>query len=193
MTDRRVFLKSAAVLSAAPFAARAAFATPGARTRFDAFVFDTRHAAAERFAARATQLQVPIRGTAGAVTGLWQQELRSHWRGAPAAIGGLTERPALFLLEQLGWEHGLRVVFQAEHEIAAGAAVRHRVIRGSGPALGRELEQSRADWPGLLAEALLSGTAAPGRDYRPTDAAMAAELHESNKLYSWIIAPRSAV
>ena len=108
-------------------------------------------------------------------------------------LAGLTERPALFMLEQLGRDVGLRVVFQAEHEPRDDTGWVHRVTRSVEASLQSELGASGAAWPDLLADQLLI---APHRvasaDVSPSGAAMAAYLNEPTKLYSWIIAPKSA-
>jgi hypothetical protein len=44
----------------------------------------------------------------------------------------------------------------------------------------------------LLADALVAGAGVAARNFGPTGAGMAAYLGEPTKLYSWIIAPRSA-
>ncbi|MGB7215901.1 MAG: hypothetical protein WBE98_12765 [Gammaproteobacteria bacterium] len=193
MTNRREFLQSAAVLSAAPLAGRAAFAKGHPSATLDGVILDERHAAAREFGAHAALLGARTFSIEGDITDLWQNELLKRWRSAPGAIAGLTERPALFLLERLGWEHGLRVVFEAEHEpLKRGAAI-HRIVRTADPHLHEELEAAGPIWPRALADALVAGNSAPARDFRPTDSAMAARLDEPTKLYSWIIGPRSAV
>src|SRR5690606_22514159 len=139
VTNRREFLQSAAMLSAAPLAGRAAFAEGRETAVLDAVIFDSRHAEARDFGARAGFLGAPLRAIEGDITALWQSELRSRWKSTPAAIAGLTERPALFLLERLAWDHGLRVVFEAEHESNEASAA-HRVVRTADPRLAAELE-----------------------------------------------------
>src|SRR5690606_38436251 len=109
VTNRREFLQSAAVLSAAPLAGRAAFAKGHPSATLDGVILDERHAAAREFGAHAALLGARTFSIEGDITDLWQNELLKRWRSAPGAIAGLTERPALFLLERLGWEHGLRV------------------------------------------------------------------------------------
>jgi hypothetical protein len=192
MTDRREFLQAAAVLSTAPLAARAAFAGLGHAARLDAVVVDSRHAAARVFGDFAALAGAPRREVQGDITDLWQRELVHRWREAPAALAGLTERPALFLLERLGWDHGLRVVFEAEHLPDATGGVQHRIVQSNAVGLERELAAAGADWPAVLADALILSGAATKRDTLPSGAAMAANLGESTKLYSWIIAPRTA-
>lgn len=192
MTNRRQFLQTAAALSAAPLAGRAAFANGRESVPLDALIFDSRHAQARGFAARARALGAPLRAIEGDITSLWQHELLGRWNAAPGAIAGLTERPALFLLEQLGWDHGLRAVFEAEHEPHGPDRAVHRVVRTADPSLALELETAGRSWPSVLADALVAGGRAASLDVRPTDAGLAAHLGETTKLYSWIIAPRTA-
>jgi len=192
MTDRRKFLKAAAVLSTAPLTARAAFAGTGNAARLDAVVVDSRHEAARVFGGFAELAGAPRRDVQGDITDLWQRELVHRWRAAPAAVAGLTERPALFLLERLGWDHGLRVVFEAEHLPDGLGGMQHRIVQSNAAGLERELALAGADWPAVLADSLILGSRATTRDALPSGAAMAANLAEPTKLYSWIIAPRSA-
>ncbi|MES2625182.1 MAG: twin-arginine translocation signal domain-containing protein [Pseudomonadota bacterium] len=193
MTNRRQFLQTAAALTAAPLAGRASFASTHKPTSFAAVIVDSRYAEARAFGARATPLGAPVREIEGDITDLWQNELLGHWKNSRAAVVGLTERPALFLLENLAWEHGLRVVFEAEHEPAGEGNAIHNIIRSADPALALSLTASGSSWPGILADALIAGNLAPKRDFRPSSAGLATHLGEAQKLYSWIIAPRTAV
>ncbi len=193
MANRRQFLQSAAALSAAPLAGNATFASTRQPAAFAAVIFDKRYSEARDFGARALPLGAPVREIEGDITDLWQKELLGKWRTAPAAVAGLTERHALFLLENLAWEHGMRVVFEAEHEPDAAGGAIHTIIRSADPQLALSLTASGQSWPGILADALITGNLAPIRDFRPSSAGLAAHLGEATKLYSWIIAPRTAV
>jgi hypothetical protein len=105
------------------------------------------------------------------------------------AIAGLTERPALFLLERLAWDHGLRVVFEAEHDPDGRGGAAHRsCARRSGPRA--RARRRGAGLAGVLADALIAGHRHCGARLPPDRAGLAAHLGESMKLYSWIIAPR---
>src|SRR5690606_35742683 len=150
------------------------------------------HAEARHFGTRAELLGAPLRAIEGDITDLWQNELLKSWKARPAAIAGLTERPALFLLERLAWEHGLPVVFEAEHEPSGRGGPAHRIVRAADPRIGDDLERAGAGWPSVLADALVAGNRAPARAFGPTDSGLAAMLDEPAKLYSWIIAPRAA-
>ena len=194
MTNRREFLQTAAALSAAaPLAGRAAFAPgTGRQVALDAVVVDSRHAASREFGLRAARLGAALRAIEGDITDLWQKELLGRWQASPGAIAGLTERPALFLLERLAWDHGMRVVFEAEHVPAAAGAAAHRVVRTADARLARDLDEAGSGWTRVLADALIAGDRAPARETGPTGAGLAARLGEPVMLHSWIIAPRSA-
>jgi hypothetical protein len=193
VTNRRQFLQTAAVLSAAPLAGRAAFAPGHASTALAAVVVDSRYCEARDFGARAALLGAPLRAIEADITDLWQHELLGRWKASPAAVAGLTERPALFLLERLAWDYGLRVVFEAEHASAGQGVAAHRVVRTADPRLALELEAAGSNWTSILADALVAGTDAAARDFRPTSTGLAARLDApTTTLYSWIIAPRTA-
>jgi len=179
------------VLSASPLAPKIVFADGQAPAVLDALVIDSRHRDARAFGLRAGQWGAPLRKIEGDITELWMNELDLRWQSNPAAVAGLTERPALFLLERLAWDRGLRVVFEAEHLPADSGAV-HKVIRSANAGLESQLGAAGQDWPAVLAEQLLTGTRIASSDHSPSGAAMAASIDEPAKLYSWIIAPRTA-
>ena len=190
---RRSILESAAVLSATSVAPRAIFAADATRSDPMGVIYDSRHVEARSFGGRANHLGLPVHAIEGDITDYWQTELQFLWKRAPVTIAGLTERPALFLLEQLGWDYGLRVVYQAEHYASGSRMIEHRVVRSAHPGLKRELEAAGAMWPHALAGKILTGPReVASNDYTPSGAAMAAWVGEPTKLHSWIIAPRSA-
>jgi hypothetical protein len=192
---RRTILKSAAALSAAPLAPKIVFADGRDPAVLDALVIDARHAEARAFGRRASEWGAPLRTIDGDITDLWIDELNARWQSNPAAVAGLTERPALFVIERLAWDRGLRVVFEAEHLPVAGdadAGAVHKVVRSANARLESELGAAGQGWPRVLADQLLTGARVATRDYRPSGAAMAASIDEPTKLYSWIIAPRTA-
>jgi hypothetical protein len=190
--SRRDFLHSAAVLSATPLAGQAVFAAGREPVALKGVVYDRRHVESRSFAGRAAGFGAPIRAIEGDITDLWQHELAARWQAGATAIAGLTERPALFVLERLAWDHGLRVVFEAEHVPDAAGFAEHRLVRTANPALALDLRSAGPSWPVALADRLFSGTRITTRDFTPSGAALAAHLAEPVKLYSWIIAPRSA-
>src|SRR5690606_26367707 len=179
-------------LSVAPLTSQTGFATPRQFPGLTTAIIDSRHPDARYFGAQARSLGAAQRVIEGDITDLWQHELLALWRAKPAAVAGLTEGPALFLLERLAWDHGLRVVFEAEHIQDAHGNTTHRVVRSASPELAHILAAAGANWPAMLANALIDGGHTPVNDFRPTDAGLADYLGEATKLYSWIIAPRKA-
>lgn len=131
MTNRRQFLGLGLAASVWPVvapatasrSAREALGSPGIYKA----VFDTRAAAGRRFAARMRACGVPARGISGDVTRVWYEDLALRWREAPAAIAGVTAPDTLFCLEQLAWDHRMRVVFRAERVVAADGATELRL------------------------------------------------------------------
>jgi len=192
---RRTVLQSAAALSAAPLASGVAFADGARPVAHLSVLYDHRHQAARAFSLRAARWDAPIAGTLdGDITELWQNYYSIAWKKQPAVVAGLTERPALFLLEQLSWQHGMRVFSQAEHEQTGDGAWTHRVLRSSKPGLSGQLEAAGAAWPDVLTDQLVTAPQdVASKDMTPTGAAMASYYLEPDKLYSWIIAPKSTV
>lgn len=193
MPTRRTILRSAAALTASPLAPKIVFADGAEPAVLDAVVIDTRYREAREFGLRAGEWGAPLREIEGDITELWSRELDTRWKSGPAAVAGLTERPALFLLERLAWDQGLRVVFEAEHLPNTDDSVSHRVLQSANSRLESRLGKAGATWPIVLADHLLTGERVAARDFTPSGAAMAASIDEPTKLYSWIIAPRTAV
>ena len=191
---RRKFLESAAVVSAAPLAPKVVFADGTERAAHLGVIYDSRFREARIFGLRAEQWGAPVRSIEADITDLWQNELHGRWQSTPVALGGLTERSALFMLEQLAWEYGLRVVYQAEHVSSRDGVAKHRIKRSASLSLEHQLEAAGDGWPAVLADQMLTAPRkVASQDMAPSDAAMAAQWNEPSRLYSWIIAPKTAV
>jgi hypothetical protein len=193
MTNRREFLQVAAAATGATAAARAGFAADGALAAgplaLAAVIVDRRFPEARAFGERLAGRGAPVRSIDADITDLWRDELRPMWAREPAAIAGLTARPALFLLERLAWEHRMRVVFHAEHEPLAGGGFAHAVLQGGAGFAAADLEAAGDYWADALARAL-EGLPGSARTAGPTPAGLAARLEEpSEPLVSWVIAP----
>lgn len=192
MPTRRTVLQSAAALSAAPLAPNVVFAGSDRAAAQMSVLYDHRHREARDFRFRAAHLHAPISGTLdGDITELWQNYFSVAWKEKPAPLAGVTERPALFMLEQLGWQYGMRVFFLAEHELLKNGRWAHHIVRTSTPGIKGRLESAGDTWPIVLADQLLvAPQEVVSKDITPSGAAMAASLNEPTKLYSWIIAPK---
>jgi len=196
MTNRRVFLQMAVATSALPAAIR--FAVPDARAsstgehgheRLYKAVFDERFPSSVEFARQVDQFGIPVHGIQGDVTSLWYRDLSILWRTTPTAIAGLTTAWPLLCLELMARDHGLRVVFRAEHDYHSDTMLEHRL---SGPAsvIHGEWRERALPWPRSMAR-LVAGF--PHRRDRSTESAVSVPASkptaDPQRLVSWIIAP----
>lgn len=155
---RRGFLISGL---AAAGATTAAAAPPSGMALFEAAA---PAAAAFGLAAQGAGAQVfAIRGD---ITDVWYRQLQPRWAAAPFPVAGLTFYPALFCLERLAWDHGLRLAAFAVHGQS------HRVALAARPLqLQARLEaagpRGRTRWPPPCSSPAPAARAAPPRP-RPT-------------------------
>lgn len=191
MSSRRDFLHAAAAASLLPFTARETLAATEAvaTVRPSLVVAETRSAAAVAFAAEAGRWEIPVRAIDGDVTALWYEELHAVWHARPTPIAGLTARAALFCLERLAWDHGMRVVYCAEHIRRADdtfAHVAQMPVRGLNAA---ELAAHGDSWPRHVARVLvrLAATSAVARG--PSAACTARAGDDAATVFSWMISP----
>jgi len=89
---------------------------PGrAHSAFHRAIFDERFAESRCFAAELHGAGVPTSAIRGDVAELWYDDLRVHLRENRLPLVGLTDRAALFCLEELARDVGMRVIFRADH------------------------------------------------------------------------------
>lgn len=201
MTDRREFLQYAMV-SAVPLATGAAFdaaagvrsATGDAPSAIRHVVVDSRHAECRAFGASLAEAGAAVHALAdGDATDLWLRTLAPAWSDSPVAVAGLTRAPALFILEQLAWSHGLRVVYHAEHVVSAAAPAVHHILRASATGVcAGQLDRFDSLWPDRVADLVAAFAPAPAAAGRPgpTLAGLLPSLPAGSELLtSWIIAP----
>ncbi len=167
----------------------AASSSAGERNRLHAAVFDERFTAAVRFGQAAADCGLLTRGVRGDLTGLWYHELLPLWKARPAALAGLTTYAALFCLEQLAWDHRLRVVYRAAHRVLANGTVEHLVSAPQNIAIHAP-PSGAADWPPHIATMI--ARVERRRGWSGLAGARAAEHREAGEavltLHSWVIA-----
>ena len=195
MANRREFIQTGmAVTAAASVAgpsAQAAMAAPAAQPhRIHKVIYDGRFAEPVQFARAAEALGLQAHAISGDMTALWYEELDGLWRKEPMAIAGMTPHGPMFCFEMLARDRGMRLVYQAEHQIT-DAEVRH-TVSGALPSLRRSagLTRSGAAWPELMASLVADTPALPALDgavdiATRTPAGGAAE----EPLFTWVIAP----
>ena len=72
-------------------------------------LFDQRFAASREFGREAQWRGQNAQGFNGDITNVWYHDLHPRWQQGPVAIAGLTAHGALFCLERLAWDVGMRV------------------------------------------------------------------------------------
>jgi hypothetical protein len=77
-------------------------------------LFDQRFAASREFGRHARWQGQSVQGFNGDITNIWYHDLHPRWREGAVAIAGLTAHGALFCLERLAWDVGMRVTHRAE-------------------------------------------------------------------------------
>lgn len=194
MTNRREVLRAAAALPLVTSAARLVDAA--ARKSFSLRVLmDGRHEAAKVVGKRLGRGGAIVHTLPdGDITQVWVQQIAPVWRREPIAVAGLTERPALFCLEQFALACGLRVVFHNEHVVHPSGRTEHWLLRGSRAAnlSAGSLSRARLLWPARIAEAIETFREQPCVHARfgRSDAALEPALPAgATLLTSWIIAP----
>jgi hypothetical protein len=90
-------------------------AAPRAHGAFQRAVFDERFAECRAFADELHSAGVPTSAIRGDVAGLWYGDLRAHLSENRLPVAGLTDRTALFCLEELARDVGMRVILRADH------------------------------------------------------------------------------
>ncbi len=88
-----------------------------AHIAFQRAVFDERFAECRAFAAELRSAGVFTSAIRGDVANLWYGDLRAHLSENRLPVAGLTDRAALFCLEELARDVGMRVIFRADHII----------------------------------------------------------------------------
>ena len=102
-----------------------------AHTAFHRAVFDERFSECRGFAAELYSAGVFTSAIRGDVAKLWYDDLRVNLRENRSPVAGLTDRPALFCLEELARDVGMRVIFRADHMINQNGHTQHTAV---GPA-----------------------------------------------------------
>ena len=109
-------------------------------------VFDERFAECRAFAAELNSAGVLTSAIRGDVARLWYHDLRVQLSKKPAPLAGLTDRPAVFCLEELARDVGMRVIFRADHIMEQNGHTQHSAV---GPASLVDVVHTLAPEPGF--------------------------------------------
>jgi hypothetical protein len=201
MASRREFLQIGVAALALPISARAGLkpalsapAKESAPTPLYKVIFDERHASSRAFADEVKKLGAPLYGMKGDITNLWFNDLDARWKKEPIAIAGLTEQGPLFCLERLAWDHGMRVVYRADHTYRQDGYMEHE-LSGSERMLREavELSSSGPDWSSRVASLLTRCPASRAQASKLTVVTPGTKQSgDPQHLVSWVIAPVGA-
>jgi hypothetical protein len=111
MLSRRVFVSAGAAVIVAP-----SLPLSASPLHAELAIVDHRFAEARAFGRRMQERGVALAGFDGDITRIWLDRLYPLWHSAsPPAVAGLTTQQVLFCLEQLAWDHWLRVTQREDY------------------------------------------------------------------------------
>jgi len=119
MTNRRQFIKCGLSFSTLPLTGLAslnmAVAAPdGHSFKLESFVADLRYEESVTTASSLKSQGVPVAEITGDMTDLWIQQYSRQWKQKPMSLAGVTGKDALFVLETLAPDYGMRVIYKTE-------------------------------------------------------------------------------
>ncbi|EQB04238.1 hypothetical protein L288_14260 [Sphingobium quisquiliarum P25] len=189
MVTRRSFLYSAA----AAIAARELGIEPAlagdlpAEQQVKIALYDSRFSAARDFGDEAAAHGLRTFGFANDMSRLWRRTLAPTLRERPQAIAGLTHVGALFCLERMAWDLGMRVMLRIEHFEDQGGNCRHIAAAGI-PAAMTGLPDAGGASYGRQAAGFAVASRPAWRDCTHAAPARAAG-QTGDPLATWVIAP----
>jgi hypothetical protein len=161
------------------------------------FVADSRIPEARSAADSAAETGTECRSFASDITPVYEW-LDLSFRTEPMRVAGLTTAHALFAIERLGWDRGLRTVYRGLHGAGRASAPSHAFVGARAlverledvERLGRLGRLGGREWPEHLGR-ILTGVV-PGPDDH-SDIVTSQQLpgHDDNALVSWLLAPRA--
>ena len=196
MTTRRQFIEGVVAAGIAAVPVHAAATAPnwhsdgGSHLRLERVVFDEGFADARAFSEEARRRSVRTSAIDGSIHELWYHDLFYRWRDSQTPIAGMTDHRALFLLEMMAADVGMRVVHRVHHHESNGT-YSHRIF---GPLERRDeimiwLSKARADWARCAADIVTSWPSSPTAINSGRSDILSARLQalDARTLISWII------
>ncbi|MGC3980387.1 MAG: hypothetical protein QM808_03920 [Steroidobacteraceae bacterium] len=195
MATRRAFLQAMAMLSAAAEAVsldqQVSVNLPAKQVPaipLHTVIVDTRFEASIAFGAESQRLGTSVNVTRGDVTRLWYQELQPLWQQSPVAIAGLTAHGPLFCLERWAWDHGMRVVFRADHLHKSNGVIEHSLSCAEAQSL--LLGDFNRAGPAYPIAAARAAHQCPRGAYQVlSPEGVVCSVQDREPLISWVIAP----
>lgn len=196
MINRRQVIASGAAASFLAGTLGASLAGASAERRYAArpwFIMDERFAESHAAARAADRRGAIVRPVGPDVTDVYES-LDLAWRSFPFAVAGLTAPSALFVIERLAWDRGLRTVYRGAHRGAHARAlgrVQHALL--GAPALtSRVGAGARERWAEQIGRELIEWAAWPDERARSVSA-QPFPYAENAALASWLLVPKGAL
>jgi hypothetical protein len=111
--NRREFLQGGIAASLLPLLPRKGFSAAAPKA-FDLVIFDQRFPKARVFAWQAQEAGLDCFATQGDITNLYFHDLSLRWNRGPTTIAGLSTKAALFCLEMLARDRGMRLAYMED-------------------------------------------------------------------------------
>jgi hypothetical protein len=195
-----IAVSAAASLAAVPSVSRSTSSDPlGLKLPLNLALFDTRFPAAHAFARALAIRGVTLAPFDGDVTPVWFEQLDPVWRRYPLTVAGLTTEGALFCLEQLAWDNGMRVAYRGVHTASPEGGTKHVLetsVHRSCDVQGRL--SGAQPWPAQVADIIANIDEAVSAF--PSDAVDRSQAtyrtrsrsdRAPSRLVSWLIAPKN--
>jgi len=153
--------------------------------------FDERFPPCAAFADEMKRRALPTQAIRGDITDVWFSDLYYRWKQGPAAIAGMTAPGAIFCLDMLARDAGMRVALRIDHRRLADGRIEHEF---AGPeevfTRASDSESGAKDWPERMAEIVAQFPAERGRAAtRRFSEADVASSNGPDHLVTWVIAP----
>lgn len=153
-------------------------------------ICDEQYEASAAFGGRGRELGAQVHAIRSDITQLWRTKLIPLWRSGCSTQIGMTGHDALFCLDMVARDWGMRAVYRMHHRPLADGAIVHERI---GYGISRSLESLQSpNWARRNADLLLD------RSRRPFDVSDATACQRDavassgicrDSLVSWILAP----
>jgi hypothetical protein len=204
MTNRREFLHMGVAALSLPLAARAGASSGifGGSEEQRAeplykILFDQRYSTCARFAEEIERRALATHAIRADITKLWYDDLYHRWKKGTVAIAGMTAPGAIFCLEMLARDAGMRVALRVDHRSTRGRMGQRIDHEFEGPVesvtLAGELETSADRWTEKMAEMVARFPAERGRMRTARYSARVNSIGgEWDHLVTWVIAPVAA-
>ncbi|HEY5565777.1 MAG TPA: hypothetical protein VIM81_00845 [Gammaproteobacteria bacterium] len=152
------------------------------------FVADERFGAAHEASHAAAGSGAAIMTFPGDVTALYES-LDLAWRSARFAVSGMTTTAALFVLERLAWERGLRTAYRGVHRPTSEGSMRHE-LAGSSELLRRLAGEHDSHWASRVGRELAWWSPAKASGGEATLLSQMLPCAHRATLVSWLLTPK---